>query len=167
MSSFPQALRQCGYRPVALLASRRWQHRYLSWVAWGQPGPAVYTRPHADPSSENQPVAINAHTRYSVRESTTPLAAVTVQAGISHVSFSQTRSIQTKAEDKPLLPTTLLRIPGVTATWPDITSEHPDQPRVRKRVNSLQASEKSEPERIKQVQAEDTQERPDSDKKSS
>ncbi|KAI1801903.1 hypothetical protein F4811DRAFT_433827 [Daldinia bambusicola] len=67
-----------------------------------------------------------------------------IPAGASPVpQIYQKRAIQTHAEnpEPPLLPTTLLRIPGETATWPCDKPEPPHQPRVRKCSDSNSGSD--------------------------
>lgn len=133
--------------------------RSTSWIAWEQPNPALYAPPtRAPPSSEAQeaaakaqgtrsvgktvtapataPVAVGGHQEVSVSGKTMPPS---IPAGSSRVLSGQTRSVQTLAAkhdgddvDRWMLPTTLLRIPDVTSTWPGETPAYPDQKRVRK-----------------------------------
>ncbi|KAI2615506.1 hypothetical protein GGR54DRAFT_642268 [Hypoxylon sp. NC1633] len=129
------------------------QRRSTSWIAWEQPNPALYARP---PSSEKQQAANSAQDTRPVGENVTAPASTavvggsqevstsgktvppTIQAGSSRTPFTQSRSLQTSTaqpeqhNSHPRLPTTLLRIPGITTTWPDTPSTHPDQKRVRK-----------------------------------
>ncbi|KAI0883343.1 uncharacterized protein GGS22DRAFT_195138 [Annulohypoxylon maeteangense] len=54
------------------------------------------------------------------------------QTRTMHTASGSTSSTPTSAPALLHLPTTLLRIPGVPATWPGETPPHPDQPRIRK-----------------------------------
>ncbi|KAI1661875.1 hypothetical protein F4813DRAFT_385546 [Daldinia decipiens] len=151
MSVAALTLRQRGWRLLTtILAPRAYQHRSTSWVAWEQPNPALYTPPHAAPSSASRQATSNSQGTRNVREAgTIPETATivtrsqeistsgkipppSIQANASRIPYSHTRSIQTRSDNTPLLPTTLLRIPGVAATWPGEAPKHPDQPRVRK-----------------------------------
>ncbi|KAI0145777.1 hypothetical protein F4776DRAFT_660655 [Hypoxylon sp. NC0597] len=127
--------------------------RSTSWIAWEQPNPSLYAPPpQASISNETQKAASKAQFTRNVGEAVTAPATaavsggsqevstsgktvpLSIQAGASRVPFSQTRGShsKTKPEKDPYLPTTLIRIPGETVTWPVEVSEHPDQPRVRK-----------------------------------
>ncbi|XXH04818.1 hypothetical protein Hte_011240 [Hypoxylon texense] len=87
------------------------------------------------------PVAGGSHQEVSVSGKTMPPS---IPARSSRALSGQTRSVQTLAAAKPngdvdvdvvdrwTLPTTLLRIPDVTSTWPGETPAYPDQKRVRK-----------------------------------
>ncbi|KAF3064412.1 hypothetical protein GL218_01320 [Daldinia childiae] len=148
MNFATQTHRQRGWRLLTIILA--YQRRSTSWVAWEQPNPALYTPPYAPPRSESQQATSKSQGTPTAGEtSSVPKIATTVTgsqeistsgkiapssipAGASRTPYSQTRSIQTQSEDTPLLPTTLLRIPGITATWPDKAPEHPDQLRVRK-----------------------------------
>ncbi|KAL7626786.1 hypothetical protein AAE478_003560 [Parahypoxylon ruwenzoriense] len=122
------------------------QRRSTSWIAFEQPNPALYAKqpPSSSGNNQQQAAAETQGTR-NIGETVsapgtaaTKLAPPSIQAESSHVLFSQTRGLQTESQAPPpqsdasLLPTTLLRIPGVTATWPAEASVHPDQKRVRK-----------------------------------
>ncbi|KAI0115374.1 hypothetical protein F4814DRAFT_460120 [Daldinia grandis] len=145
MSVVTQTLRKRGWRvaTTSFLAPQACQHRPISWISWEMPNPALYPPPHPPPSSESRQAARKFQEARNIGEaSATPAAATTatgsqepptsgkvapssIQAGASRIPRSQTRAIQTQPESTPLLPTTLLRIPGVTATWPGKESKCP------------------------------------------
>ncbi|KAI2785041.1 hypothetical protein F4815DRAFT_451177 [Daldinia loculata] len=105
-------LRQRRWRLLTtILAPQAYQHRSTSWVAWEQPNPALYTPPHAPPSSESRQAASNSQGTRNVGETGAAPATTTIvtgsreistsekiapssiQAGASRVPCSQTRSI--------------------------------------------------------------------------
>ncbi|KAI1107186.1 hypothetical protein F4804DRAFT_352729 [Jackrogersella minutella] len=148
ISTVTRAGRQRGSQLI-VAASRR----STSWIAWEQPNPALYARPQqTTPSNETQKAASNDPGTRNVGETTVAPSTASVgagsqevstsgktvpssiQAGSSRVPFSQTRSVHSKTTSSDLshLPTTILRIDGMTASWPGESPEHPDQQRVRK-----------------------------------
>ncbi|KAI1384858.1 uncharacterized protein F4822DRAFT_446035 [Hypoxylon trugodes] len=150
-SRLTRAGRQLGSRIANTTSAPQICHRRsTSWIAWEQPNPALYGPPiQALPSNETQQNASTAQNTRNVGGSVTAPATTAVaggsqevstsgktvpssiQAGSSRIPFNQTRSIKTKSDQ---LPTTLIRVPGVTSTWPGEKPTHPDQQRVRKQV---------------------------------
>ncbi|KAI1777770.1 hypothetical protein F4818DRAFT_456812 [Hypoxylon cercidicola] len=142
------------------------QRRSTSWIAWELPNPALYAPPPgATPSNETQQAASKIQDTRSVGKTVTAPSTVAVAGGSQEVSVSgktvplsikagstripsgQTRSVQTQSRphegvDGWMLPTTLIRIPKMTSTWPDEKPVHPDQKRVRK-YYEVQALRKS------------------------
>ncbi|KAI2639939.1 hypothetical protein GGS26DRAFT_587390 [Hypomontagnella submonticulosa] len=154
-SKLARAGRRHGSRISATtLAPQPCQRRYTSWIAWEQPNPALYAPPtRGAPTNETQQAASKSQgTRNVGKAVTAPATTVvaggiqevstsgktvppSIQAGISRAPYSQTRSIRTQAnsnKNEIYLPTTLLRIPGMTVTWPEETPAYSDQARVRK-----------------------------------
>ncbi|OTB07235.1 hypothetical protein M426DRAFT_8963 [Hypoxylon sp. CI-4A] len=168
-STIIRASCRSGSRVTAATASalQTTQRRSTSWIAWEQPNPALYAPPpRAPPANETQEAASKTQDTRSVGATVTaPATAVvmvggsqevstsgktipsSIQAGTSRLPSSQTRSTHSQTptadNDPACLPTTLLRIPGCTASWPGATPEHPDQKRVRVRT----VHEHSGPER--------------------
>lgn len=102
----------------------------------------------------------------------------TIPAGSSRVLSSQTRSVQTQAgklgdeggggAKRWVLPTTLLRIPKMTSTWPGETPEYPDQKRVRKHhvvVHENEGPSSREPDHTTEETCDTTSSRYDPDGK--
>ncbi|KAI0846082.1 hypothetical protein F5Y00DRAFT_264975 [Daldinia vernicosa] len=151
MNVATQTLRQRAWRRVAtIIDPQAYQHRSTSWIAWEQPNPALYTPLHAAPSSESRQVASNSQGARNVGDTgvasataaivtssqeistSGKIAPSSIQASASHFPYSQTRSVQTQSENTWLLPTTLLRIPGVTATWPTKAPDREESSEVRR-----------------------------------
>ncbi|KAI1476845.1 hypothetical protein K445DRAFT_17400 [Daldinia sp. EC12] len=164
---------------------RMYQHRSTSWVAWEQPNPALYKPPRASISTESRPGASHAQDAHDIGETVNTRATVTVGAGSQEISSTgkmappsiqvagagptpryEIRAVQTQTESLPLFPTTLLCIPGVTATWPCDAPEHPHQQRVRRRSDSIQESKESQKEEAARFQDSDTPERQDASEES-
>ncbi|OTA91860.1 hypothetical protein M434DRAFT_12856 [Hypoxylon sp. CO27-5] len=153
-STLSRGGRQRGSRLAAAASTPSTCHRRsTSWIAWEQPNPSLYGPPPQAPISNGiqQTTSKTQFTRNVGEAVTAPATAavsggsqevstsgktipLSIQAGASRVPFSQTRCShsKSKAEKDPYLPTTLIRIPGETVTWPVEASEHPDQPRIRK-----------------------------------
>ncbi|OTA66821.1 hypothetical protein K449DRAFT_431154 [Hypoxylon sp. EC38] len=153
-STLARSGRQRGSRLAASASTPSACHRRsTSWIAWEQPNPSLYGPPPQAPiSNATQQAASKTQFTRNVGEAVTAPATaavsgssqevstscstvpLSIQAGASRVPLSQTRCSHSKAkaEKDPYLPTTLIRIPGETVTWPVEVSEHPDQPRVRK-----------------------------------
>ncbi|KAI0377862.1 hypothetical protein F5Y04DRAFT_284532 [Hypomontagnella monticulosa] len=145
--------RRYGFRISAAYQAIKPSHpRSTSWIAWEQPNPALYAPPpHGPPTSETQGAASKSQDTRDVGESVTAPATTVVAGGIQEVStsgktvpssiqagssrapYSQTRSMQTYPRITFALPTTLICIPGVTATWPGEAPTRPQQPRIRTR----------------------------------
>ncbi|KAI0835606.1 hypothetical protein F5Y06DRAFT_305841 [Hypoxylon sp. FL0890] len=143
----------CQHGSRLAVAASACQRRSTSWIAWEQPNPSLYAPPPQAPvSNETQEASSKTQNTRSVGKAVTAPATTAVaggsqevstsgktvpssiQAGTSRIHFSQTRSAhsKSKSEDHASLPTTLLRIPGESSTWPVETPEFPDQPRIRK-----------------------------------
>ncbi|KAK6950513.1 hypothetical protein Daesc_008841 [Daldinia eschscholtzii] len=181
MRAITAAFRHSGSRFITTSGvPRMYQHRSTSWVAWEQPNPALYKPPRASISTESRPGASHAQDAHDIGETINSRATVTAGAGSQEISSTgkmaspstqvagagptppyQIRAVQTETESPLLLPTTLLCIPGMTATWPCDAPEHPHQQRVRKRSNCIQENKESQKEGAAQFQDSDTPKRQD------